>query len=133
MEREDAKTPTGFAPNWSDREYDLDAMIADAIASLLAKALPTRVIPPKPKFSYENEYVLDAEILKVSCLFDAAGLSFSLDFRLDTGRGGLQHFLEPAPEPSVSSIGLACKDQGGRFESAWDPNTGTWDKPLPLV
>ena len=51
--------------DWCD-EYD--DMIADAIAGILSKALPTHVIPPKLRFSYENmHHALDAEILDVYC------------------------------------------------------------------
>lgn len=75
--------------DWCD-EYD--DMIADAIAGILPKALPTHVIPPKLRFSYENmHHALDAEILDVYCGFKTAGLSFFLHFKLNTGRGGL-HF-----------------------------------------
>lgn len=71
--------------DWCD-EYD--DMIADAIAGILSKALPTHAIPPKLKFSYENmHHALDAEILDVYCGFKTAGLSFFLHFKLDTGRG----------------------------------------------
>lgn len=76
--------------DWCD-EYD--DMIADAIAGILPKALPTHVIPPKLRFSYENmHHALDAEILDVYCGFKTAGLSFFLHFKLNTGRGGLHFF-----------------------------------------
>lgn len=61
--------------DWCD-EYD--DMIADAIAGILSKALPTHVIPPKLRFSYENmHHALDAEILDVYCGFETAGLCSS--------------------------------------------------------
>ncbi len=120
------------SPEKRDWKDEHDDMIADAIADILAKALPAYVIPPKLRFSHENIPVLDAEILEVSCLFDAAGLSFSLGFELNTGRGGFRAYFEPEPEPSVSGIDLTCEDQDEDFEATWDPKTSEWDKPLPL-
>ena len=114
--------------DWCD-EYD--DMIADAIAGILSKALPTHVIPPKLRFSYENVPALDAEILSVYCGFEAAGLSFSLDFELNTGRGGNRIFLEPEPEPSAGNVSLTCEGMDDDFTAAWNPDTAMWDKPLP--
>lgn len=116
--------------DWCD-EYD--DMIADAIAGILSKALPTHVIPPKLRFSYENmHHALDAEILDVYCGFETAGLSFFLHFKLDTGRGGLHFFLEPKPEPSAEGVSLTCEGLDDDFTIAWNPDTAEWDKPLPL-
>lgn len=116
--------------DWCD-EYD--DMIADAIAGILSKALPTHVIPPKLRFSYENmHHALDAEILDVYCGFKTAGLSFFLHFKLDTGRGGLHFFLEPKPEPSAEGVSLTCEGLDDDFTIAWNPDTAEWDKPLPL-
>ncbi len=120
------------SPEKRDWKDEHDDMIADAIAGILAKAVPAHVIPPKLRFSHENIPVLDAEIFEVSCLFDAAGLSFSLGFELNTGRFGLRAYFEPDPEPSASGIGLTCEDQDKDFEATWDPATGKWDKTLPL-
>ena len=116
--------------DWRD-EYD--DMIADAIAGILSKALPTHVIPPKLRFSYENmHHALDAEILDVYCGFKTAGLSFFLHFKLDTGRGGLHFFLEPKPEPSAEGVSLTCEGLDDDFTIAWNPDIAEWDKPLPL-
>ena len=112
--------------DWCD-EYD------DMIAGILSKALPTHVIPPKLRFSYENmHHALDAEILDVYCGFETAGLSFFLHFKLDTGRGGLHFFLEPKPEPSAEGVSLTCEGLDDDFTIAWNPDTAEWDKPLPL-
>lgn len=116
--------------DWCD-EYD--DMIADAIAGILPKALPTHVIPPKLRFSYENmHHALDAEILDVYCGFKTAGLSFFLHFKLNTGRGGLHFFLEPKPEPSAEGVSLTCEGLDDDFTIDWNPDTAEWDKPLPL-
>lgn len=120
------------SPEKRDWKDEHDDMVADAIAGILAKALPACVIPPKLRFSHENVPVLDAEILEVSCLFDAAGLSFSLGFEINTGRFSLRAYFEPEPEPSTSGIDLTCECQDKGFEATWDPETGEWNKPLPL-
>ena len=116
--------------DWCD-EYD--GMFADAIAGVLSKALPAHAIPPKLRFSYENmHHALDAEILDVYCGFEVAGLSFFLDFVLDTGRGSNRIFLEPEPEPSAENVSLTCKGMDDDFTAAWNPATAEWDRPLPL-
>ena len=114
--------------DWRDEH---DGIIADAIAGILSKALPAHAIPPKLRFSYENVPACDTEILSVYCGFEAAGLSFFLDFELDTGRGGNRIFLEPEPEPSVEGVSLTCEGMDDDFTAAWNPVTAEWDKPLP--
>lgn len=74
---------------------------------------------------------LDAEILSVYCGFEAAGLSFSLDFELNTGRGGNRVLLELEPEPSAGNVSLTCEGMDDDFTAAWNPDTAKWDKPLP--
>lgn len=108
-----------------------DGIIADTIAGILFKALPAHTIPPKLRFSYENVPALDAEILSVYCGFEAAGLSFSLDFELNTGRGGNRVLLELEPEPSAGNVSLTCEGMDDDFTAAWNPDTAKWDKPLP--
>lgn len=115
--------------DWHDEH---DEMIADVIAGILGAALPAHATPPKLRFSYENVPALDAEILEVTCLFDVAGLSFSLGFKLETGKGGFRAYFEPNPEPSTSGVDLTCWDEDEDFEATWHPETGEWDKPLPL-
>lgn len=114
--------------DWRDEH---DGIIADTIAGILFKALPAHTIPPKLRFSYENVPALDAEILSVYCGFEAAGLSFSLDFELNTGRGGNRVLLELEPEPSAGNVSLTCEGMDDDFTAAWNPDTAKWDKPLP--
>ena len=116
--------------DWRDEHDD---MIADAIADILSEALPAHAIPPKLRFSYEKASVPDTEILQVYCGFEAAGLSFSLDFELNTGRGSDRFFLEPEPEPSAGSVSLTCEGMDDDFTAAWNPDTAEWDKPLLSV
>ena len=61
----------------------------------------------------------------------AAGLSFSLDFELNTGRGGNRVLLELEPEPSAGNVSLTCEGMDDDFTAAWNPDTAKWDKPLP--
>lgn len=114
--------------DWRDEH---DGIIADTIAGILFKALPAHTIPPKLRFSYENVPALDAEILSVYCGFEAAGLSFSLDFELNTGRGGNRVLLELESEPSAGNVSLTCEGMDDDFTAAWNPDTAKWDKPLP--
>ena len=134
--RKDAATNGMFSDEASPENRDWrdehDSMIADAIAGILAKALPAHVIPPKLRFSHENAHACDAETLGVCCDFKAAGLLFSLHFELDTGRSRNLIFLEPEPEPSIKGISLTCEGMGDDFTATWDPDTAEWDKPLPL-
>lgn len=116
--------------DWRDEH---DNIIADAIADILSEALPTHAIPPKLRFSYEKAPVLDTEILQVYCGFEVAGLSFFLDFELDTGRGSNRFFLEPEPEPSTENVSLTCEGMDDDFTAAWNPDTAEWDKPLLAV
>lgn len=116
--------------DWRDEHDD---MIADAIADILSETLPAHAIPPKLRFSYEKASVPDTEILQVYCGFEAAGLSFSLDFELNTGRGSDRFFLEPEPEPSAGSVSLTCEGMDDDFTAAWNPDTAEWDKPLLSV
>ena len=116
--------------DWREDHADI---IADAIADILSEALPSHAIPPKLRFSYEKEPVLDAEILQVYCGFEAAGLSFFLDFELSTGRGGFRSFLEPEPELSTENVSLTCEGMDDDFTASWNPDTAKWDKPLPTV
>lgn len=116
--------------DWRDEH---DGIIADAIAGVLSKALPAHAIPPKLRFSYENVPACDTEILGVHCGFEVAGLSFFLDFELDTGRGGNRFFLELEPESSLAGVSFTCEGMDDDFAAAWNPDTGEWGSPLPLV
>mgnify|MGYP003370626038 CR=1 FL=1 len=113
--------------DWRDEHED---MISDAMAGILAKALPAYVIPPKLRFGYGSVPACDAEILDVYCEFETAGLLFFLNFELYTGRGGTWIFLEP--EPSVEGVSLIYKGMDDDFTAAWDPDASKWDRPLPL-
>ncbi|MGV4302229.1 hypothetical protein [Trueperella pyogenes] len=62
---------------------------------------------------------------------DTDRLPFSLDFELNTGRGGNRIFLEPEPEPSAGNVSLTCEGMDDDFTAAWNPDTAKWDKPLP--
>lgn len=124
---DDEASPEGR--DWRDEH---DEAIANAIAEILSGALPAHIIPSRLRFSYGDAYALDAEILEVSCLFDTAGLSFSLGFELNTGKGGFRSFFEPEPEPSVMGVELSCESRDEGFKAAWNPKIGEWDKPLPL-
>lgn len=115
--------------DWCDRH---DESIANSIAGILSKALPAFSIPSKLRFDYENVPALDAEIIKVYCVFKIDELSFFLHFELNAGWGSLRSCLEPEPNPSVGGVILTCERAHDSFAAAWDPNTAEWDKPLPL-
>ena len=121
------------SPENRDWHAEHDEVIADTIADILSKALPAHAIPPKLRFSYENVPACDTEILGVYCGFEVAGLWFSLQFELDTGRGSNRFFLELEPEPSIAGVSFICEGMDNDLTAAWDPDTGEWDSPLPLV
>ena len=115
--------------DWCDRH---DEIIANSIAGILSKALPAFLVPSKLRFDHENVPALDAEILKVYCGFKINELSFFLHFKLYTGRGSLQSYLESEPKSSVEAVSLTCKEVHGGFAAEWDSDTAKWDKPLPF-
>ena len=121
------------SPENRDWHAEHDEVIAGTIADILSKALPAHAIPPKLRFSYENVPACDTEILGVYCGFEVAGLWFSLQFELDTGRGSNRFFLELEPEPSIAGVSFTCEEMDNDLTAAWDPDTGEWDSPLPLV
>lgn len=77
------------------------------------------------------EQVLGKSLGDDFCYFCTNGLCFELGFELDTGKGGLHPFAEPA----IGKVGLSCQNDSpsnGPFEATWNPETQEWSKALPF-
>lgn len=114
--------------------YAYGDIVAAAIADLLARALPSHLVPTELSYRAEHIPMCDAVILDVWCPLSIGEAELQLSFKLFTGESSWMFPGEPLSEPHAEDVELTCEYCDEDFEDVcmlWDAEKGTW-APHPL-